>query len=81
MPSLAAVWIIATHFLGAYLSSICVSYNVYKIALIVTNTSITPVLKELHWLPDEHRSAFKTATLVYKFLHSGLPQYFDPYLQ
>ena len=54
-------------------------------ARIVTNTckfsSITPILKELHWLPVEQRSAFKTATLVYKFLHSGLPQYFDPYLQ
>ena len=54
-------------------------------ARIVTNTckfsSITPVLKELHWLPVEHRLAFKTATLVYIFLHSGLPQYFDSYLQ
>ena len=44
-------------------------------ARVVSNTSrytsITPVLKKLHWLPVEHRSIFKTATLVYKFLHTG----------
>ena len=54
-------------------------------ARIVTNThrfsSITPALKKLHWLPVEYRSVFKTATLVYKFLHTGSPQYFDPHLQ
>ena len=42
---------------------------------IVTNTTkyshITPVWKTLHWLSIEHRSIFKTALLVYKFLHSG----------
>ena len=50
-------------------------------ARIVSNTSRytskTPVLKKLHWLPVEHRSVFKTATLVYtlvyKFLHTGFP--------
>ena len=42
---------------------------------------ITPVLKKLHWLSIEYRTVFKTATLVYKFLHSGIPQYFDTYLQ
>ena len=41
-------------------------------------TSITPFLKKLHWLPAEHRSVFKTATLVYKFLHTGFPKYFAP---
>ena len=49
-------------------------------ARIVSNTSrytsITPVLKKLHWLPVEHRSVSKTATLVYKFLHTGFPKYF-----
>ena len=52
-------------------------------ARIVSNTSkytsITPVLKNLHWLPVEHRSVFKTATLVYKFLHTGFPKYFPKY--
>ena len=28
---------------------------------ITRYTSITPVLKKLHWLPIEHRSVFKTA--------------------
>ena len=53
-------------------------------ARIVSNTSrytsITPVLKKLHWLPVEHCSVFKTATLVYKFLHTGFPKYFAPYI-
>ena len=51
-------------------------------ARIVSNTSrytsITPVLKKLHWL--EQRTVFKTATLVYKYLHTGFPRYFAPYL-
>ena len=53
-------------------------------ARIVSNTSrytsITPVLKKLHWLPVEQCTVFKTATLVHKFLHTGLPRYFAPYL-
>ena len=53
-------------------------------ARIVSNTSrytsTTPVLKKLHWLPVEHRSVFKPATLVYKFLHTGFPKYFAPYI-
>ena len=50
------------------------------LARIVTNrtkfTSITPILKDLHWLPVKYRSIFKTATLVYKYLHTGNPSYF-----
>ena len=53
-------------------------------ARIVSNisryTSITPVLKKLHWLPVEQHIVFKTATLVYKYLHTGFPRYFAPYL-
>ena len=53
-------------------------------ARIVSNTcrytSITPVLKKLHWLHVEQRTVFKTATLVYKYLHTGFPRYFAPYL-
>ena len=43
------------------------------------NTSITPVLKKMYWLPVEQHTMFKTATLVYKFLHTGFPKYFAPY--
>ena len=34
------------------------------------------MLKKLHCLPVEHRSVFKTVTLVYKILHIGFPKYF-----
>ena len=49
-------------------------------ARIVSNTSrytsITPVLKKLYWLPVEQCMVFKTATFVYKFLHTGFPKHF-----
>ena len=58
------------------------SFNMRKLlciqntpGMIVTNCNryswATPILKKLHWLPVEFRCVFKTATLVYKFLHSG----------
>ena len=50
----------------------------------VANTTkyshITPVRKILHWLSIKYCSIFKTAVLVYKFLHSGNPKYFEPFL-
>ena len=53
-------------------------------ARIVTNlskfTQIAPVLRKLHWLPVQFHSQFKQATLVYKFIHTGFPKYFAPYL-
>ena len=56
-----------------------------SLARIVANTTkyshITPVRKSLHWLPIVHRSIFKVALLVYKFLHSGHPKYFEPFLK
>ena len=55
-----------------------------SLARIVANTTkyshITAVRKVLHWLPIKYRSIFKTAMLVYKFLHSGNPKYFEPFL-
>ena len=41
---------------------------------------ITPVIKALHWLPIKYHSIFKTAVLVYKFLHSDNSKYFEPFL-
>ena len=59
-------------------------YIQYSAARIISNTSrytsINPVLKKLHWLSVEQRIVFKTATLVYKFLHTGFLRYFTPYL-
>ena len=50
-------------------------------ARIVTNTSkrshITPVLRDLHWLPVRFRSQFKTLCIVHKYLFTGLPTYFQ----
>ena len=50
------------------------------LARIVTNhnkyTWASRILKLLHWLPVEFHCIFKTATLVYKFLHNGHPSYF-----
>ena len=54
------------------------------LARIVTNhrryAHVTPILKQLHWLPIKYRCMFKTATLVYKYLHSGSPSYFQLFL-
>ena len=48
-------------------------------ARIVTRTSrcshITPVLKELHWLPLKYRVQYKTLTFTYKALHEQSPDY------
>ena len=56
-----------------------------SLARIVPNTTkyshITPVRKSFLGLPMMHRSVFKMALLVYKFLHSGYPKYFEPFLK
>ena len=36
---------------------------------------ITPVLKELHWLPVTHRITYKLLTITYKTLFNNGPQY------
>ena len=36
---------------------------------------ITPVLKELHWLPVRQRISFKVLVLTYQALHGTAPQY------
>ena len=36
---------------------------------------ITPILRDLHWLPVRRRIDFKVATLVYKCLHGFAPPY------
>ena len=55
-----------------------------SLARIVTRSSkyshITPVLRSLHWLPIKYRIQFKTATIIYKSLHTGVPAYFNSHL-
>ena len=71
MLLLVVGWITDTQFSRASPTSIH-SASKNSAARIVSNisryTSITPVLKKLHWLPVEQRMMFKTATLVYKFI-------------
>ena len=50
-----------------------------SLARIVANT-IIPVRKVLDWLPIKYHSMFKTAMIIYKFLHSCNAQYFEPFL-
>ena len=54
------------------------------LAQFVTGTSkythITSTLRTLHWLPIRQRIIFKTLVLVYKYLTTGQPKYFAPYL-
>ena len=54
------------------------------LARVVTGASkythITSTLRTLHWLPVRQRIIFKTLVLVYKYLTTGQPKYFAPYL-
>ena len=43
-------------------------------------THITSTLRTLYWLPIRQRIIFKTLVLVYKYLTTGQPKYFAPYL-
>ena len=55
----------------------CVQNSLARIVANTTNYShITPVRNALHWLLIEYCSIFKTAMLIYKFLHIGNPKYF-----
>jgi len=54
-------------------------------ARLITRTShrihITPVLKDLHWLPIQYRIQFKRLVLVYKALQGQSPVYIRKLLQ
>ena len=76
---------LSKHVLNVSKFNLCKLQCIQKSAArIVSNTSrytsITPVLKKLHWLVVEQCMVYKTATLVYKFLHTGFPRYFASYL-
>ena len=65
---------------------ICANFNMFRTVLPELwptppkYSHITPVRKALHWLPIKYRSIFKIAVLVYMFLHSSNPKYFEPFL-
>ena len=41
---------------------------------------VTPLLKELHWLPVKFRCQYKSATLAYRHFEGSLPPYLSSYL-
>ena len=45
------------------------------LSLTCKHDHITPILKELHWLPIEHRIRFKVLLLTYKCLNNIAPSY------
>ena len=42
---------------------------------------MTPVLRDLHWLPVRQQITFKTAVLAYKCQHGMAPQYLQSYCE
>ena len=63
--------------LGVYLFLTYASYNAFK--TVWPELFVEP--KTLHWLPIRHRCIFKTALLVYKYLHTNCPKYFSAFLK
>ena len=63
---------------------ICVNFNVFRTVLpelLPTPPSIhTSLQLEKHYVGCRLSSIFKTGMLVYKFLHSSNPKYFEPFL-
>ena len=50
----------------------------YKMPLILNESKfchITPLLKQLHWLPTTHRIRFKLLLMTFKAVHRLSPQY------
>ena len=41
---------------------------------------VTPVLKELHWLPVKYRIIFKFLSLIYQYIKSQIPRYLSFHL-
>ena len=86
MPWLGVVWTTATLFSEVCPVSTCTNCSVFKTHLVglsesaIDTHSLFLFLKKLHWLPVEFWCIFKTATSLYKLLHSGHPSYFNPQL-
>ena len=73
-------------FKGLYVANLCKLQCIQNsLARIVCRTTClshtTPLRKALHWLPIRHHCIFKTALLVYKYVHTHCPKYFSPFLK
>ena len=51
------------------------------ITLSRKSTHITPILRELHWLPVNYRIIYKLMLFVFKSLNGAAPAYIDDLLQ
>ena len=83
MLLLVVGWTAVTHFSGVSKNSIFIDYSLSKrvqLELLQIHVNILGQLRKLHWLPIQFCSEFKLATVVYKFIHTGFPKYFAPYL-
>ena len=49
----------------------CIQNSLARTVCIELHVFLTPQEKALHWLPIRHRCIFKTALLLYKYLHTN----------
>ena len=84
MLLLIVVWTVVTLCSSVYQVSIYISCKVFRRFLDALSQSkyfhVAPILKPFHWVPVEYLCPIKTATLVYRFLHSGFLSYLKPFL-
>ena len=50
--------------------------NAARLVLQKSKRHVTPLLKQLHWLPIQTRIDYKLATLAFRHFDGSLPQYF-----
>ena len=81
------VWIIAALFFAVCHPEMLQGSNMFKMRLhglsLVLQSTLTlhpPLGHSIDWLPVRQRIIFKTLVLVYKYLTTGQPKYFAPYL-
>ena len=66
--------------------------NLHKLQLVQNNLArvvaqakrsdhITPILRELHWLPVEHRINYKVALITHRAYHERAPEYLSGLVQ
>ena len=73
--------IIAIHYMLAWASRTSRNSSVFKILLLVPSHKlskyqhITPVLKDLHWLPVTQQIEYKISLLTFKAIMNGQPSY------
>ena len=89
IPAVMAAVALAGTLLDHYIVP-CLGDNLL-LAFVICKVSETVLLKSfpvqlrthtsLHWLPTEYNSVFKTELLLYRFLQSAYPKYFDTFLR